>query len=210
MDWQQEDILKLLFALIIGGLIGAEREYRNKSAGFRTLMLITIGSALFTIISSKMTSPNQDRIASTIITGIGFLGAGAIFKDENNVRGLTTAATIWAAAALGMCVGWGYYPIAIVGTLLVVFVLTSLLWLEQKIDERNRVRKYKIVCNFKQQTLHHYERLFKEMGLKPVRGTQSRTGYQIIGNWTVIGSEKNHERATTKLLADPDIKEFDF
>ena len=210
MDWQQEEILKLLLALIIGGLIGAEREYRNKSAGFRTLMLITIGAALFTIISSKMTSPNQDRIASTIVTGIGFLGAGAIFKDENNVRGLTTAATIWAAAALGMCVGWGFYLIAIVGSLLVVFILSGLIWLEQKIDERNRVRNYKIVCNFKQQTLHHYEALFKEMGLKPERGTQSRTGYQIIGNWMVVGSEKNHERATAKLLADPDIKEFDF
>ena len=210
MDWHQEDIIKLFIALVIGGLIGAEREYRNKSAGFRTLMLISIGATLFTIISSKMSNPNQDRIASNIVTGIGFLGAGAIFKDEDHVRGLTTAATIWATAALGMCVGWGYYPIAVVGTLLLIFVLSGLIWIEQKIDERNRVRKYKIICNYKQQTLHHYETLFKELGLKPERGTQSRTGYQIIGYWTVIGSEKNHQRATVRLLADPDIKEFDF
>ena len=82
-----EDLTKLLVALLIGAIIGAEREYRTKSAGFRTVILITVGSTLFTIVSNLMS--NDARVASNIVTGIGFLGAGAIFKEGANVKGLT-------------------------------------------------------------------------------------------------------------------------
>jgi putative Mg2+ transporter-C (MgtC) family protein len=210
MDISQEELYKIILAVIIGALIGGEREYHNKSAGFRTLMLITLGSTLFTILSSRMTSPNQDRIASNIVTGIGFLGAGAIFKDDNRVNGLTTAATIWAAAALGMSIGWGEYALAMGGTLLILVILTALLYVEQRIDARNRIRKYRISFAYKEQSLSYYESLFKELGLKAERGTQSRIGEEIIGNWMVSGTEANHERAIQKLLSDKEVKEFDF
>ncbi|MGS0014437.1 MgtC/SapB family protein, partial [Escherichia coli] len=99
-----------------GLLIGVEREYKNKAAGLRTLMLVTTGSCIFTIISMQIGIANPDRLAANIVTGIGFLGAGAIFKDENRVSGLTTATTIWICAALGMAVGAGLIKVAILGT----------------------------------------------------------------------------------------------
>lgn len=93
-------LFKLALAVLIGGLIGAEREYRSKFAGFRTMILISLGSFLFSTFSIYLAG--TDRIASNIVTGIGFLGAGVIFKSDNRINGITTAATIWAVAALGM------------------------------------------------------------------------------------------------------------
>ena len=92
--------------MAIGTVIGAEREYRNKTAGFRTMILLCTGSALITVVSGHITgdSTGLSRVTANIITGIGFLGAGAIFKDGNEINGLTTAATIWITAALGMAV----------------------------------------------------------------------------------------------------------
>src|SRR5688572_1921 len=117
-------ILKLILAIAIGGIIGAEREYRNKSAGFRTMMLISMGSALFTIISMDIDNTNSpDRIASNIVTGIGFVGAGVIFKGDTGINGITTAATIWVTAALGMGVGAGYEWTAIAGCILLLPIL---------------------------------------------------------------------------------------
>lgn len=101
IDILTEDLIKLGVAILVGGIIGAEREFRDKAAGFRTLILITVGSTLFTIFSLRM-DPGfaQTRIAANIVTGIGFLGAGAIIREHGRVGGLTTAATIWLSAAL--------------------------------------------------------------------------------------------------------------
>ena len=120
-----EVLLKLGVALAIGTIIGAEREYKNKSAGLRTLILICLGSTLFTMISSTLGAESETgRIASNIVTGIGFLGAGAIMREGLTVSGLTTASSIWVTAALGMSVGAGQYGLAIVGTVIVLVVLT--------------------------------------------------------------------------------------
>src|SRR4029079_13396129 len=102
-------LLRILMVIIVGGLIGAEREYRSKSAGFRTMILICLGSYLFTTFSVYISLASPDRIASNIVTGIGFLGAGVIFKSDNRVNGITTAASIWAVAALGMGIALGQY-----------------------------------------------------------------------------------------------------
>lgn len=123
----QEIILKLLLAALFGGIIGAEREYRSKTAGFRTMMMISVGSCLFTVISSLLSHANSpERIASNIVTGIGFLGAGVIFKGENKVNGITTAATIWVVAAIGMGVGMGQYETATYACTLILLILTVL------------------------------------------------------------------------------------
>src|SRR5687768_18514096 len=88
-------LFRFLLVIIVGGLIGAEREYRSKSAGFRTMILICLGSFLFTTFSIYISGGTIDRIASNIVTGIGFLGAGVIFKSDNRINGLTTAVDIW-------------------------------------------------------------------------------------------------------------------
>jgi putative Mg2+ transporter-C (MgtC) family protein len=210
LEFIPEDLLKILLAVIVGAIIGAEREYRNKSAGFRTVMLITLGSAIFTILSQKIAPANPDRIAANIVTGIGFLGAGAIFREENRMSGLTTAASIWSAAALGMSIGSGHYVLAIGGMFLILTILFALISVERFIDKKNRVRNYKIICVYRQETLQHYEDLFDEYGLKHLRGVQSRIGNQIIGNWTIMGAEDKHEKLIQVLLSDADVKEFDF
>lgn len=98
----QPDLYRLLIALGIGAIIGAEREYRSKSAGLRTMIMVSLSSCLFTMLSLKIGIDSPDRIAANILTGLGFVGAGVIFKDENRISGITTATTIWMTAALGM------------------------------------------------------------------------------------------------------------
>jgi putative Mg2+ transporter-C (MgtC) family protein len=128
--------INFLLATLLCGLIGAEREYRSKSAGLKTMMMIGLGATLFTILSIKIGPTSQDRIASNIVTGIGFLGAGVIFKEENRVKGLTTACIIWIVAAIGMAVGSGYYEQAIGVTIVVLLALIIFPFLEEIGDRR--------------------------------------------------------------------------
>ncbi len=114
--WDINDLYKALIALAAGIVLGLEREMKDKAAGLKTITLITLGSALFAIISYNVGQPNSEatRIASYIVSGIGFLGAGVIFKDGVNVSGLTTASVIWMASAVGMAIGFGEVYLALI------------------------------------------------------------------------------------------------
>ncbi len=205
------DILHILFSLLIGAIIGAEREYRSKSAGLRTMMLVSVGSCIFTLLSLKIGAPNNgDRIAANIITGIGFLGAGVIFKDTDRVTGITTATTIWAVAALGMATGAGYIEIAFIATFIVLIILIGLIYVQAMIEKRNQLRNYKIVCPYEDETLKKYELMFKQFHLRALRGAQSKKENEITGWWKVQGSIENHNAIVNALLNDKKIKEFDF
>lgn len=116
-------VLRILLSIIAGSLIGLEREKTRHAAGLRTHLLVCIGSTLITLTALDMFPQNPSQITAAIITGIGFLGAGTIFRDKNNVRGLTTAASIWAVAGLGLALGAGAYTIAAVGTAAMMFTL---------------------------------------------------------------------------------------
>ena len=116
--------VKLLTALLVGGLIGLEREFHDKAAGFRTLTFICLGSTVFTILSLELGKLGDPaRIAAGIVTGIGFIGAGVIIRDGGQVKGLTTVSTIWIAAALGMGIGGGYFLAVGVATALILLGL---------------------------------------------------------------------------------------
>ncbi len=118
------DILRLLYAALLGGLIGWERQKHEKAAGFRTIILITVGATLFTMFSELLAGPDESaRIASNIVVGVGFLGAGVILRHEARITGLTTAATIWFAAAVGMGVGGGYLGLSAAATGIALVVL---------------------------------------------------------------------------------------
>ena|ERR1041385_7706315 len=211
MELFQDDVIKIFLALVIGSIVGAEREFRNKSAGFRTLILITLGSTLFTILSYRIGMHSApERIASNIVVGIGFLGAGVIFKTENRVSGLTTASVIWLAAALGMCIGSGYYIFSILITLLALLVLYGFTLMENYIDRAHQSVDYRIVCHYKQETMQRYEELFKEHHLKFQRIKQNKKDDLISGSWHVRGAASNHEKLVSILLNDPAITEFDF
>ena len=127
-----EDMVAMLVSMICGGIIGFEREYRSKSAGFRTIILISLGSTIFTIVSRHGVG-TDDRISANIITGIGFIGAGVIFKDKISVRGLTTAAVIWTSAAIGMTTGIGYHALALALTLITLCMLLMVTRIEKLI-----------------------------------------------------------------------------
>ena len=130
--------LRLALAAGLGGAIGLEREFRHKPAGLRTNMLIALGSALFSILSVQLGSAagSPDRVAAQVVTGIGFLGAGAILRSGENVHGLTTAATIWVNAAIGMAAGLGAYAVAAGGATLTLVVLALLPFMERMFEER--------------------------------------------------------------------------
>lgn len=138
-----EEAAQVSCAFIIGAIIGIEREFRSKPAGFRTMILISVGSCLYTILS-KENSTSPDRIASNIVTGIGFIGAGVIFKEGITVNGLTTAALIWITAALGMAIGYHNYPIAVVVSIIVVITLFVLEPVQRFINNLHRVKDYRI------------------------------------------------------------------
>lgn len=118
-----ELLARLVLAALLGAFMGLERELRGYPAGMRTLALVTMGSTLFTEVSQLM--GGDDRVAAQIVTGIGFIGAGLIFREGYTVRGITTAATIWAAAAVGMAIGNELYVVAVGGAILVFLVLEA-------------------------------------------------------------------------------------
>jgi putative Mg2+ transporter-C (MgtC) family protein len=203
---------KLLLALLVGALLGAEREYRSKSAGFRTLTLICVGAALFTIMSELIGGPKgtPDRIASNVVVGIGFVGAGVIFKGDEGVSGITTAALIWVTAALGMAIGAGYLWIAVFGCALVLSVLMVFMVFETWIDRISQIRNYKIVCDYQNDTLHRYELCFKQNHLRFKRSREIKSGDLITGEWVVKGSEKNHRHFIHTILRDTTVQTFEF
>ena len=148
LNWD-ESLLRLALAAVLGGLIGVERELREREAGLRTHLLVALGSALFTIVSAygfhaflasgaSVVRADPTRIAAQIVTGIGFLGAGAIIRQGLSVRGLTTAATLWVVAAVGLAAGAGYYSAAVITTALVLIALYPLRIVAYRILHRFR------------------------------------------------------------------------
>ncbi len=119
-----ELFFSLLLAMALGALVGIEREMTHKPAGLRTHMLVSLGACLFTVVSIGF-SFDPARIAAGIVSGIGFIGAGTILAEKDKVQGITTAASLWATAAIGLTVGIGDYPLSVVVTFLVLIILSS-------------------------------------------------------------------------------------
>ena len=205
-----ENLIKIAFAVLIGGVIGAEREFRDKAAGFRTIILITVGSALFTIFSVSMDPGfTRTRVAANIVTGIGFLGAGAIVREHGRIGGLTTAATIWLAAALGMGIGAGELVFVAASTLIVTIVLLVFPRLELWIDRIRESRTYKIVVSTANvDKLDRIHDALADHELKVYEHHQSKTGNTIVGTWHAIGSPKQHESFALLMVKDKDIEDF--
>jgi len=135
VNFDIETIFRLVLAIALGGLIGFERELKHRPAGLRTHMLVSLGATVFTIISLSF-DVEPSRIAAGIVTGIGFLGAGSIIAQKGHIRGITSAATLWVVAGIGLSIGVGQYIIAII-TALFVFVILQLGKIEKKgnVDE---------------------------------------------------------------------------
>jgi putative Mg2+ transporter-C (MgtC) family protein len=141
------EIVLMATAFLCGALVGFEREKGHKAAGLRTLILICVGSAIFTVVSTSpaMGGHEPARIAAQIVTGVGFLGAGAILRDRHHISGLTTAATIWACSGIGMMVGAGYAAAGVVLSVAVLMVLGWVRRLEIVLNGACRVRRVLVV-----------------------------------------------------------------
>lgn len=207
-----ENVVKVGMAVLIGGLIGAEREFQDKAAGFRTIILITVGSVLFTIFSISMDPDNsRTRVAANIVTGIGFLGAGAIVREHGRIGGLTTAATIWLAAALGMGIGAGELVFVSISTLVVLVVLFIFPYLERWIDQSREARSYRIVMTSTDlKGVEKVKDALEANALRMLNHHQTKTEDTIIGTWRVIGSPRNHEKFVDQMVEDQNVKEFTY
>ena len=208
MELNPEDITKILVAILCGGILGFEREYQNKSAGFRTIILITLGATIFTIISQRI-GGSDDRIAANIITGIGFIGAGVIFKGSLDVKGLTTAAVIWIAAAIGMAIGISEYLLAVLLSVCVLLILSLFGGIESLIDIRNHRKKFGLTFNNSDlENLQKIDELVKEHRLKLVQRDISKKDNHMRVTFEVSGNKRNVKSFTDSLLATNEIVEI--
>ncbi len=132
-----EVLIRLVIAVVLGAAIGLEREYSHKPAGLRTHMLVCLGAALFTTVSIFSFGQDPARVAAGIVTGIGFIGAGSIIASRGHVHGLTTAATMWVTAAVGLAIGLGEYVISIVITV-IIFLILNLRRVERAVPTKKR------------------------------------------------------------------------
>ncbi len=204
-----ELIIQFLLATLWGGIIGAEREYRSKSAGFRTMIMISLGACFFTIISKWIGAPNNpDRIASNIVSGIGFLGAGVIFRGDNRINGITTAATIWVVAAVGMGIGAGYYFAAACSSIFMILTLAILPYLEQYIDTLNQAKKYSVLVVYQKDSIEKIEAVFSNYKINYRLVRAHKTEDKINLEWDLQAHKKLHVKLSQALMENPDILEF--
>lgn len=198
---ETEHIVRVTTAVVLGGLIGLERELRDKPAGFRTIILICVGACVFTIVSLLAGGPDNQhtRIAAQVVTGIGFLGAGAILRERANVLGLTTAATIWSVAAVGMAVGFGYLGLGVLaaGVILVALFLFDIV--EHWIGEVRDIQEFHIATANTDDAFDVIAALFKEARLSVRKQSAYQDGDCLVVDVIAMGAKANHDRLRIKL-----------
>ncbi len=216
-SFEYTDLIKLVVALILGGIIGAERERYKKDAGLRTTIIITLGSALFTILSPRVGLGSEEgsiditRIAASVVSGIGFLGAGVILQEHGRVKGLTTAASIWIAAAIGMACGAGEFILAAFATLLTMVVLIVFTRVEDMLEASVEERTYEITCKLSWKKYKEIKNLFKEYGLLISKSKQEKKAEgNMVLTLEVTGPTKKHEKVVQHILSDKEILEYWF
>ena len=204
-----EDIFKLLLSLLLGGLIGIERQFRDKAAGFRTIILISVGTTLFTLISIKFGgSSDPSRIAAGIVTGIGFLGAGVIMQTRGQVVGLTTAATIWISSAIGIGIGIGEYYLSSLTAITIFIILLFFPKVESYMARIRHTYTYEITTQIDTEKLKEIPILINEMKMKVIKTEKFRKGDKIISTWVITGSYKNNKLLSEEMLLDMSIEEI--
>ncbi len=206
-----EIVLKILLAAMLGGIIGLERELSHKEAGLRTNILIAVGSALITVLSfriaAKAAGSDPARLAAQIVSGIGFLGAGAIIQARFAVHGLTTAATIWTVAAIGIAVGSGFYLLAFLVTLLVVFVLTVFKLLLDLIEKQKRNYVYLITTEERASLLVDLRRLLTELSIRYSSARLNRRDGSYEFEIIFVTSENKNRDFLEKVMLLAGVKE---
>lgn len=202
-------IVNAFVSILCGSIIGFEREYRNKSAGFRTVILICFGSAMFTIVSRMFNGVSDDRIAANIVTGIGFIGAGVIFKGKLSVTGLTTSAVIWATAGIGMFAGLGKIANAFILTIFMIVILSVFQGMEIFLSRYYLIRSLHIRFNSNEfQLLHQFEGMAADLKLRTAKKSIEKIGDKLEVTYDISGKLKNLDRLNQVLVELTSIEEF--
>lgn len=208
----QTILTRLGLSLLIGMLIGAEREYRNKSAGLRTMILICLGSTIFSMISLRNSHETEiGRIASNIVTGIGFLGAGAIMRDGLSVSGMTTASSIWVVAALGMAIGFGEFTLAVAGTGISLVVLTIFNYFQKGFDNLHKTIDLSVVFNIDRNGIREMEETMNQLKLSFDRRKEGRSEGDVRYEYEVTGRSGRVQQLIDYLIAQKEkVKSFEY
>lgn len=202
--------VKLIVSTLLGAILGAEREYKGRNIGFRTIILITLGSTLFTILSTIIGQHNDPaRIASNIVTGVGFLGAGAIFREGASVKGMTTASLIWISAAIGMACGFGQYEFALLVTATVLMILLGFAWVQKSIDRFSQEKVYRISISKNIELQNELEGMIKAGQLKYSITRYSKSDEKFEIEYEIRGSEQAHQNLIRKLSETKFILSFE-
>ena len=196
---------KILLAVVAGAIIGIEREFRDKAAGFRTLMFICLGTCVFTMLSANYTGGDPSRIAAGLVTGIGFIGTGVILHNRGQVLGLTTAALIWVTAAIGMCIGLGQYELAF-ATLLVTL---SVLWLfplvEFNISNQRQVVSYSFTFKNDPNKLSNIRNNISLEKFKVLSENYEKHEKDLTYNVELVGTKRTHLKFNLLMIEDKEI-----
>lgn len=207
---------KILFAILCGGIIGLERELKHKAAGIKTNMLICLGSAIFTTASVLLSTHHTaigyygdpGRVAAQIVSGIGFLGGGAIIQSRGTIHGLTTAATIWVVAAVGMCIGLGYEEIALGSSVLVVFVLVCITTFEDRVLGRWHFFALEVlVDNTGEKITKAIQSLIEENDLSPEDFEMISKGESCLFSLSYRGDRSAHKKFLLGLWSMAGVRE---
>ena len=207
-----ELVFKLFVAIVLGGVIGWERETHDRPAGLRTHVLVCVGSAVYMILSMSWPTYQADptRIAAQVATGMGFLGAGTIIRHGSAVRGLTTAASLWAIAAIGLCVGRGAsgYMIAITTTLFVFVILRGLSWVEHRMLAKRQFRHLVLRVRNARELLPQIQAALDDQGVRVQSYEISEadlTGIQEVRLSLRLPPNIAHSKITLSLTALEDV-----
>jgi len=203
-----ELLLQLVLAVILGGAIGLERELKGKPAGLRTNILISIGATLFTVLSVRMGGERGDpgRVAAQILAGVGFIGAGTILHTRGAVTGLTSAATIWVVAAIGMALGTGAYVEAVGTTVVVIVVLTGLASLERLVAARSSVTRLVVHARPGGDVVESIEDLVKRTGLDLERIEARQENVDLVVDLELRGPKRLHDQLLIGLMHHPGVR----
>ncbi len=203
-----ELFLQLCLATLFGGAIGLERELGGKPAGLRTNILICIGSVLYTKLSITMATGNADptRVAAQIVTGVGFIGAGTILHARGAVVGLTSAATIWVVAAIGVALGSGHYPEALLTTLMVLVVLQGLGRIEIFVERQSTRTHLTIHARPEGPALEEIETLVRRTGLQITTQESRRENVDLVIELDLAGPKRLHDQALIAVLHHPMVR----
>ncbi len=202
-------ILRLVLAAFLGGIIGLEREVKHKPAGLRTQMFICFGAALFTILSNQLATAwggDHTRIAAQIIPGIGFIGAGSILHSRGSVSGLTTAATLFVVASIGMAAGGGLYLPAVFATMLVLLALHLLGWLEGRFSLKALVMAYEVTGVDADAVINAVNHVLSEEQHAMQTVQVARVDHGTRMQFTVDASRREHEALLGALRRVADIQ----